>query len=78
MTLFINFVIIIFYTFLFIYIKISKNLSAKYYQEKKERLQKRPCEKYQSFSKEEKEKKQQYGRESCKNLSEDEKQACWV
>ena len=76
MTFFTNFVIIVFYTFLFIYIKISKNLSAKYHQKNKERLQKKPCEKYQSFSKEEKEKKQQYGRESCKNLSEDEKQTC--
>ena len=76
MTFFTNFVIIVFYPFLFICIKISKNLSAKYHQENKERLQKKPCEKYQSFSKEEKEKKQQYGRESCKNLSEDEKQTC--
>ena len=28
------------------------------------------------FPKKKKKKKQQYGRESCKNLSEDEKQAC--
>ena len=51
-----------------------KNLSAKYYQENKERLQKKAREGYQNLSKEEKEKKQQYGRELYKNLSEDEKQ----
>ena len=54
--------------------KISKTLSAKYYQENKERLQRKGCERYQSLSKEEKEKKQQYGHERCKNLSEDENQ----
>ena len=53
---------------------MSKNLSVKYYQENKERLQKKACEKYQSLSKEEKEKKRQYGCECYKNLSEDEKQ----
>ena len=58
----------------FIAIKISKTLSAKYYQENKERLQKRACERYQSFSKKEKEKKQQYGCECYKISSEDEKQ----
>ena len=52
---------------------MSKNLSAEYYQENKERLQKKACERYQNLSKEEKGKKQQYGRERCKNLSEDEK-----
>ena len=36
---------------------MSENLSAKYYQENKERLQKKACERYQSLSKEEKEKK---------------------
>ena len=56
---FINFFII----FFFIYIKVSKNLSAKYYQESKERLQKKARERYQNLSKEEKEKKRQYGRE---------------
>ena len=44
-----------------IYIKMSKNLSGKYYQENKERLQKKAREKYQNLSKEVKEKKQQYG-----------------
>ena len=63
-----------FYVFVFIYIKISKNLSAKYYQENKERLQKKACKRYQNLSKEEKEKKRQYGHECYKNLSEDEKQ----
>ena len=52
---------------------MSKNLSAKYYQENKERLQKKARERCQNLSKEEKEKKQQYGRERYKNLSEDEK-----
>ena len=51
---------------------MSKNLSAKYYQEHKERLQKKAHERYQNLSKEEKEKKQQYGCERYKNLSENE------
>ena len=41
---------------------MSKNLSAKYYQENKKRLQKKARERYQNLSKEEKEKKGQYGR----------------
>ena len=52
---------------------MSKNLSAKYYQENKERLQKKAYERYQNLSKEKKEKKRQYGRECYQNLSEDEK-----
>ena len=52
---------------------MSKNLSARYYQENKERLQEKACERYQNLSREEKEKKQQYGCEHDKNLSEDEK-----
>ena len=36
---------------------MSKNSSAKYYQNNKEKLQKKSCERYQSFSEEEKEKK---------------------
>ena len=36
---------------------MSKNLSAKYYRENKERLQKIARERYQNLSKEEKEKK---------------------
>ena len=51
---------------------MPKNSSAKYYQENKERLQKKACERYQILSKEEKEKKQQYGHECYNNLSEDE------
>ena len=35
---------------------MSKNLSAKYYEEVKERLQKKACERYQNLSKKEKEK----------------------
>ena len=55
----------------FIYIKISKTLSAKYYQENKGILQKKVCERYQNLSKGEKEKKRQYCCEHYKNLSED-------
>ena len=33
-----------FYKFLFIYTKLSKNLTAEYYQQDKERLQKKACE----------------------------------
>ena len=51
------FYIYIFKNFFFIYIKISKNLSAKYYQENKERLRTKARERYQNLSKEEKEKK---------------------
>ena len=36
---------------------MSKNLSAKYYQENNERLKEKACERYQNLSKEEKEKK---------------------
>ena len=52
---------------------MSENLSAKYYQGNKERLQKKACGRYQNLSEEEKRKKPQYGRELCQNLSEDEK-----
>ena len=52
---------------------MSKNLAAKYYQESKERLQKKAPERYQNLSKEEKEKRQQYGDERYKSLSKDEK-----
>ena len=52
---FINYFIIFFYNFFFIYIKKSKNLSAKYYQENKKDY-KKAHEKYQNLSKEEKEK----------------------
>ena len=47
---------------------MSKNLSAKYYQENKERLHKKSRERYQNLFKVEKEKKRQYGRERYKNL----------
>ena len=60
--------------FFFIYIKISKNLSTKYYQENKERLRENARERYQNLSKEEKGKKRQYCRKRYKNLSENEKQ----
>ena len=52
---------------------MSQNLSVKYYQENKERLQKKARERYQNLSKEEREKKRQYRRGHYKNLSEDEK-----
>ena len=51
---------------------MSQNLSAIYYQENKERLQKRALERYQNLLKEEK--KWQYGHERYKNLPEDEKE----
>ena len=53
---------------------MSKNVSAKYYQVNKERLQKRARENYQNVSKEEIEKNRKYGRKRFENLSEDEKQ----
>ena len=52
---------------------MSKNLSAKYYQENKKTVQKKGRERYQNLSKKLKEKKQQYVPQRCKNLSEDEK-----
>ena len=52
-------------------IKMSKDSSAKYYKNNKERFFKKACGRYQSLSTEEKEKKQQYGRERYKNLLED-------
>ena len=57
-----------------IYIKISNNLSSKYYQENKERLQKKACEIHQNLSDEEKEKQRHYGQDRNQNLSEDEEQ----
>ena len=54
---------------------MSKNSSAKYYQENKQRkTTKKACEKYQSLSKEEKEKKATISRERYKTLREDEKE----
>ena len=52
---------------------MSKNLAAKYYQQNKERLQKKACKRYQNISKEEKEKMPNF-HERYKNLSKDEKQ----
>ena len=53
---------------------MSKKLFAKYYQENKEKLQKKAPERYQNLSKEENEKKKKkYGCESYKNLPENEK-----
>ena len=56
----------------YIVFDIYKTLSAKYYQENKERLQKKAREVYQNLSKDEKEKKWEYGCERFKNLSENE------
>ena len=53
---------------MFLYTKISKNSSAKYYKKYEE-----ACEIYQDLSEEEK-KKQTYDPERYKNLLEDEKQ----
>ena len=52
---------------------MSKNLSAKYYQENKKRLQKKVLKDIKIFLKKKKKKKQQYGCECYKTLSEDEK-----
>ena len=51
---------------------MSKDSSAKYYQEKKERFRKKACERYQDFP--EGKKKRQCGRELYKNFPEEEKQ----
>ena len=51
---------------------MSKTLSAKHYQENKEKLQKKPKKDIKIFLK--KKKGGQYGYERYKNLSEDEKQ----
>ena len=48
----------------------NKNVSAKYYLENKDRLQKKLVKNIKIFLKN---KKQQYGCEHCKNVSEDEK-----
>ena len=53
---------------------MSKDSSAKYYQNNKERLQKNLVKGIKVFLKKKEKKKQQYGRERCKNLPEDEKQ----
>ena len=50
---------------------MSKNFAAKYYQENKERLQKKVCDRYQNLSKEEKQKRDNIHK-PYKNLSEDE------
>ena len=54
---------------------MSKNSSAKYFQDNKERLHKKKLVKdIEVFLKKKKKRKWQYGRERYKNLSEDEKQ----
>ena len=53
---------------------MPKNLSAKYYQENKERLQKMLVKDIRVFLKKRKKKKRQHGSERYKNLPEDEKQ----
>ena len=53
---------------------MSEILSAKYYQENRERLQEKLVKDIKICLKEENEKEQQYGCECFKNLSEDEKQ----
>ena len=63
------FLLILFLNFSFTCIKTSKNSSAKYYQDHKERL--KACESYQSLSQKN---NWQYDHKRYKNLSEDEKQ----
>ena len=53
---------------------MSKDSSAKYYQNNKERLQKKSRERYQSLCEKERGKKQKCGREGYKILTENEKQ----
>ena len=53
---------------------MSENLSSKYYQENKERLQKTLLKDIKMFLKKKKKKKQQYSQERYKNISEYEKQ----
>ena len=48
---------------------MSRNLSAKYYQENKERVAKKLLKDIKIFLKKKNTKKQQYGCEHCKNLS---------
>ena len=62
-----------FFINIFAYIKMSKNSSAKCYENNKERLQRKTRERYQSLSKEKNKKKHQYRCEWHKNLPEDEK-----
>ena len=50
---------------------MSKYLSAKYYQENKERLQKKLVKNIKTFLKKKKKKKRQYGPKRYKKLSED-------
>ena len=57
-----QFFITFFCQFIFINVKMSKDSSFNYYQDNKERQQKKACERYQSLSKEDKEKKWQYGK----------------
>ena len=52
---------------------MSKNLSAKYYQENKERLQRNACKDIKIFLKKKEKKNQEYDSKRYKNLSEDEK-----
>ena len=52
---------------------MSKNLSAKYYHENKEKLQRKACKDIKIFLKKKKKKNQEYDSKRYKNLSEDEK-----
>ena len=67
------------FTNFFIYIKMSKKSSAKYYQGNKKRLQKKLMRDIKTFLRKKKKKKWQHGCEWYKNLPEDKKQKpCWV
>ena len=55
-------------SFMVFYIKVFKNLSAKYYQENKKRLQKNLVKDTKIFLREKKKKNWQYGCERYKNL----------
>ena len=61
-----------FFKFFFMYIKMSKNSLAKYYQENKERLHRKAHERHQILSKEDKKKTTKW-LPTIRNLSEDRK-----
>ena len=60
---------ILFTNFFFIYIKLSRESSARHYEKNNEKIQEKSRERYQNITEQEENKKRQYGRERYKNLS---------
>ena len=56
--------------YVYIYTKMSKNLSAKYYQENKEKLQKKLVKGIKIFLKKKNKKKRQYGRANITKIAQ--------